>query len=112
MILPSLGSVRCGLKFFGFKLYFELRKCQCYFENFILICFLFFCGNTQLSEMVGEEGGNLPGLKGETKREILLGLHEASSSMEPPEEWDGPAPEQMLRRLASAWGISLQQILK
>ncbi|XP_078436690.1 microtubule-associated protein TORTIFOLIA1-like isoform X2 [Wolffia australiana] len=65
----------------------------------------------QLVDLVGEEGGCPPGvLKGETKREILMALH-AASSMELPEEWEGPSPEQMVRRLASAWGINLQQLL-
>lgn len=45
----------------------------------------------------------------EVKKELLLNLHEASTAMDPPEDWEGAVPDQLLLQLASAWGIDLQQ---
>jgi hypothetical protein len=32
--------------------------------------------------------------------------------MEPPEDWEGAAPDQLLLQMASAWGIEIQQFEK
>ncbi|KAH7675630.1 Armadillo-like helical-containing protein [Dioscorea alata] len=65
----------------------------------------------QLTDMVIENGPEFLGISLEGKRQILLDLHEASA-MEPPEDWDGPTPEQMMVHLASAWEINIQQLIK
>ena len=61
--------------------------------------------------MVIENGPEYLGISLEGKRQILLDLHEASA-MEPPEDWDGPTPEQMMVHLASAWEMNIQQLIK
>ncbi|KAJ0047138.1 hypothetical protein Pint_04192 [Pistacia integerrima] len=66
----------------------------------------------QLVEIVLENGPDVFGIPMELKKELLLNLHEASSEMDPPEEWEGVAPDQLLLQLASAWGIELQQFEK
>lgn len=48
----------------------------------------------------------------EVKRELLLNLNEASSTTDPPEDWEGASPDQLLLQLASAWEIDLQQLEK
>lgn len=48
----------------------------------------------------------------EVKREILLNLHEASSTIDVPEDWEGATPDQLLIHLASIWGIDLKQLEK
>uniref|UniRef100_A0A6N2KLJ5 TOG domain-containing protein n=1 Tax=Salix viminalis TaxID=40686 RepID=A0A6N2KLJ5_SALVM len=63
----------------------------------------------QLAEIVLENGSQVFGIPMELKKDILLNLHEASTSMEPPEDWEGAAPDQLLLQLASAWGIEIQQ---
>nr|KJB62762.1 hypothetical protein B456_009G434900 [Gossypium raimondii] len=63
----------------------------------------------QLVEVVLENESNALGIPMELKKELLLNLHEAASTMDPPEEWEGVAPNQLLLQLASAWGIELQQ---
>ncbi|XVE50593.1 hypothetical protein DITRI_Ditri01bG0175500 [Diplodiscus trichospermus] len=63
----------------------------------------------QLVEVVLENGPDALGIPMELKKELLLNLHEASSTMDPPEDWEGVAPDQLLLQLASAWGIELQQ---
>ncbi|MQM15936.1 hypothetical protein Taro_048887 [Colocasia esculenta] len=65
----------------------------------------------QLTELVAEHGPDLLNLKIESKRDILLSLHEASAK-EPPEDWEGATAEQMMLHLASTWGINLQQLIK
>uniref|UniRef100_A0A1D1ZL44 Microtubule-associated protein TORTIFOLIA1 n=1 Tax=Anthurium amnicola TaxID=1678845 RepID=A0A1D1ZL44_9ARAE len=65
----------------------------------------------QLTDLVAEHGSDLLSLKTQSKRNILLSLHE-SSAMEPPEDWEGATAEQMMLQLASTWGISLQQLIK
>lgn len=62
--------------------------------------------------MVLENGSNTLGIPMELKKELLLNLHEAASTMDPPEDWEGMAPGQLLLQLASAWGIELQQFGK
>lgn len=44
----------------------------------------------------------------ELKKEILLNLHEASLTMDPPEDWEGLPPDHLLLQLASNWNIELQ----
>lgn len=66
----------------------------------------------QLTEIVLENGPDVLGIPMELKKEILLNLHEASTAMEPPEDWEGAVPDQLLLQLASAWGIELQQFEK
>ncbi|XVE80350.1 hypothetical protein DITRI_Ditri14bG0132700 [Diplodiscus trichospermus] len=66
----------------------------------------------QLVEVVLENGPNALGVPLELKKELLLNLHEAASTMDPPEDWEGVAPGQLLLQLASAWGIELQQFDK
>lgn len=48
------------------------------------------------------------GMPLELKKEILLNLHEASLTMDPPEDWEGLAPDHLLLQLASNWNIELQ----
>ena len=62
--------------------------------------------------MVLENGPDALGIPMELKKELLLNLHEAASTMDPPEDWEGGAPEHLLLQLASAWGIELQQFDK
>ncbi|KAF8409532.1 hypothetical protein HHK36_005609 [Tetracentron sinense] len=66
----------------------------------------------QLADVVMENGSDVLGIPMEGKREILLNLHEASSTMDPPEDWEGAAPDQLMLQLASSWGIDLQQLEK
>uniref|UniRef100_A0A2K1YJX2 TOG domain-containing protein n=1 Tax=Populus trichocarpa TaxID=3694 RepID=A0A2K1YJX2_POPTR len=63
----------------------------------------------QLAEIVLENGSDVFGIPMELKKDLLLNLHEASTSMEPPEDWEGGAPDQLLLQMASAWGIEIQQ---
>lgn len=48
----------------------------------------------------------------ELKTEILYNLQDACLTMDPPEDWEGPAPEQLVVQLASVWEIDLQQFDK
>ncbi|CAN0899970.1 Microtubule-associated protein TORTIFOLIA1 [Linum grandiflorum] len=66
----------------------------------------------QLVDVVVENGPDVMGIPMELKRELLLNLHEASTTMEMPEDWEGVDPEQLLLQLASAWRIELQQFDK
>ncbi|KAG8365071.1 hypothetical protein BUALT_Bualt18G0066000 [Buddleja alternifolia] len=66
----------------------------------------------QLTDIVMENGPDVLGIPMEIKREILLNLHEASSSFDLPEEWEGSSPDQILLHLASAWDIDLQRFVK
>ncbi|KAE8679129.1 ARM repeat superfamily protein isoform 2 [Hibiscus syriacus] len=52
------------------------------------------------------------GIPMESKKELLLNLHEAASTINPPENWEGAAPDQLLLQLASAWKNELQQFDK
>lgn len=56
-----------------------------------------------------ENGPDVLSVPMEVKKELLLNLHEASTAMDPPEDWEGAMPDQLLLQLASAWGIDLQQ---
>ncbi|GAV68622.1 hypothetical protein CFOL_v3_12125 [Cephalotus follicularis] len=66
----------------------------------------------QLVEIVLESGPDVFGIPMELKKEILLNLHEASSAMDQPEDWEGATPGQLLLQLASAWRIEVQQFDK
>lgn len=66
----------------------------------------------QLVEIVLENGPHVLSIPMEVKKELLLNLHEASSTMDPPEDWEGVMPDQLLLQLASAWGIDLRQLQK
>ncbi|KAL5804181.1 hypothetical protein ACOSQ3_030981 [Xanthoceras sorbifolium] len=66
----------------------------------------------QLVELVLENGPEVLGIPMELKKELLLNLHEASCSMDTPEDWEGAAPDQLLLQLASAWEIEVQQFDK
>ncbi|XP_065862339.1 microtubule-associated protein TORTIFOLIA1 [Euphorbia lathyris] len=78
-------------------------------QNLFDICLLWI---HQLVEIVMEEGANVLGIPMELKKELLLNLHEASTTMDPPEDWEGAAPDQLLIQLAAAWGIELQHFDK
>ncbi|CAI9295220.1 unnamed protein product [Lactuca saligna] len=66
----------------------------------------------QLLDMIIENGTDIVGIPMELKREILMNLIEAVSTIEPPEDWEGMAPDQLLLQLASVWDIDLQQLEK
>ncbi|KAL1203026.1 Microtubule-associated protein TORTIFOLIA1 [Cardamine amara subsp. amara] len=66
----------------------------------------------QLLEVVLQDGADTFGVPMELKTEILYNLHDACSTMDPPEDWEGPAPEQLVIQLASVWEIDLQQFDK
>lgn len=74
--------------------------------------FFFFGCVPQLVEIVLENGPHVLGISLELKKELLLNLHEASTTMDPPEDWEGVTPDQLLLQLASAWEIELQQFEK
>ncbi|CAK7338431.1 unnamed protein product [Dovyalis caffra] len=78
-------------------------------QNLLDICLSWI---QQLAEIVLGNGSDVFGIPMELKKDILLNLHEASTSMEPPEDWEGAAPDQLLLQLASAWGIEIQQFEK
>ncbi|RVW99556.1 Microtubule-associated protein TORTIFOLIA1 [Vitis vinifera] len=65
-----------------------------------------------LVDVVMENGPDIMGIPIEVKRELLLNLNEASATTDPPEDWEGATPDQLLLQLASAWGIDLQQLEK
>nr|GEX08302.1 microtubule-associated protein TORTIFOLIA1-like [Tanacetum cinerariifolium] len=66
----------------------------------------------QLLDMIVENGADNVEIPMELKREILVNLNEAASTSEPPEDWEGMVPDQLLLQLASAWDIDLQQLEK
>lgn len=66
----------------------------------------------QLLDMIVENGADNVEIPMELKREILVNLNEAASTIEPPEDWEGMVPDQLLLQLASAWDIDLQQLEK
>lgn len=66
----------------------------------------------QLDDIIGENGADALDIPNEVKREILVNLQDACSAMDPPEDWEGTPPDQLLLHLASAWGIDLQHLDK
>ncbi|CAN6557912.1 unnamed protein product [Malus baccata var. baccata] len=63
----------------------------------------------QLVEIVLENGSDVFGLPTDVKKELVLNLHEASVTLNLPEDWEGATPDQLLVQLASSWGINPQQ---
>ncbi|KAL0399247.1 UNVERIFIED_CONTAM: Microtubule-associated protein TORTIFOLIA1 [Sesamum radiatum] len=78
-------------------------------QNFFEMCLYWV---QQLADIVIENGPDVLGIPMEVKTEILENLHEASSSLELAEEWDGSPPDQLLLQLASAWEIDPQHLGK
>ncbi|KAI3986653.1 hypothetical protein MKX01_014191 [Papaver californicum] len=66
----------------------------------------------QLLDLVNENGCEIFNISTESKRQVLSNLHEASTTIEPPHDWEGPSPDQLMSQLGSAWGIELQQFQK
>ncbi|XP_010545212.1 PREDICTED: microtubule-associated protein TORTIFOLIA1 isoform X1 [Tarenaya hassleriana] len=66
----------------------------------------------QLLEVIVQEGPDVFGVAMELKTEILLNLQDSCATMEPPEEWEGPPPEQLVMQLSSAWDIDPQHFDK
>ncbi|KAK9057047.1 hypothetical protein SSX86_024413 [Deinandra increscens subsp. villosa] len=66
----------------------------------------------QLLDMVENGTTEHMDISMELKREILVNLNEAASTIEPPDDWEGMVPDQLLVQLASAWDIDLQQLEK
>ncbi|KAL6544452.1 hypothetical protein OROMI_023314 [Orobanche minor] len=62
----------------------------------------------QFTDIVVENGPDVFGIPMEVKRDLLLNLHDASSSIELPDDWEGSPPDQLLIQLASAWEIDLE----
>ncbi|KAF9609057.1 hypothetical protein IFM89_012497 [Coptis chinensis] len=61
----------------------------------------------QLVDLVIENGPDFLGIAIESKRDLLVSLHEASSTIDPPEDWEGATPDQLMSQLASTWGLDL-----
>ncbi|XP_011095369.1 microtubule-associated protein TORTIFOLIA1 [Sesamum indicum] len=78
-------------------------------QNFFEMCLYWV---QQLADIVMENGPDVLGIPMEVKTEILENLHEAASSLELTEEWDGSPPDQLLLQLASAWEIDPQHLGK
>jgi hypothetical protein len=57
-----------------------------------------------------ENGSDYLGIPLDAKRELLLGLHEATV-IELPDDWEGATPMQIMKQLASSWRIDLQQLI-
>nr|GMC47478.1 microtubule-associated protein TORTIFOLIA1-like [Ipomoea batatas] len=66
----------------------------------------------QLVDIGVEHGPDVLGLPDEVKKELVLNLHDVSSSVELPEDWEGATPDQLLLQLAAAWEIDLQKLEK
>ncbi|KAA8526961.1 hypothetical protein F0562_008810 [Nyssa sinensis] len=64
----------------------------------------------QLVDIVAENGPDILGTPVEVKKELLLNLNEAASTIDLPDDWEGATPDQLLLQLASSWGIDLQQL--
>ncbi|KAL3503473.1 hypothetical protein ACH5RR_037922 [Cinchona calisaya] len=66
----------------------------------------------QLVEITVENGSDVLGIPMDVKRQVLLNLHEGSSSIDVTEDWEGAPPDQLLFQLAAAWEINLKQLEK
>uniref|UniRef100_A0ACD5UZZ8 Uncharacterized protein n=1 Tax=Avena sativa TaxID=4498 RepID=A0ACD5UZZ8_AVESA len=64
----------------------------------------------QLADLVMENGYDYLGIPRDAKNDLLFGLHEATA-IELPDDWEGAAPVQIMKQLASSWRIDLQQLL-
>ncbi|KAF3530697.1 hypothetical protein DY000_02038526 [Brassica cretica] len=54
----------------------------------------------ELLELVLQDGADTFGVPMELKSDILFNLQDACSTMDPPEDWEGPAPEELVMQLA------------
>jgi hypothetical protein len=64
----------------------------------------------QLTDLVMENGSGYLGIPLDAKRDLLLGLHEATV-IELSDDWEGATPVQIMKQLASSWRIDLQQLI-
>ncbi|XP_051124869.1 microtubule-associated protein TORTIFOLIA1-like isoform X2 [Andrographis paniculata] len=78
-------------------------------QNFSDMCLYWL---QQLADIVVENGPDVLEIPTEVRREIIVNLHDACSSLELPEDWEGPGPEQTVMQLASGWEIDLQHLGK
>ncbi|XP_010545541.1 PREDICTED: microtubule-associated protein SPIRAL2-like [Tarenaya hassleriana] len=62
----------------------------------------------QLLELVAENGPDFLDIPMELKKDLLLNLYEASSTIDPSDDWEGLPPDDLLVQLASNWRIELQ----
>ncbi|VFQ82546.1 unnamed protein product [Cuscuta campestris] len=62
----------------------------------------------QLVDIVVEHGPDSVAVPDEVKKELVSNLHNVTSTVEFPEDWDGPTPDQLLVQLASTWEIDLK----
>ncbi|KAF6175784.1 hypothetical protein GIB67_035911 [Kingdonia uniflora] len=62
----------------------------------------------QLVDLVNKNGPDVLRIPTESRKELLMNLHEASSAIDLPEDWEGAIPVQIMLQLASAWGIDMQ----
>lgn len=67
---------------------------------------------SQLVDIAVEHGPDVLGLPDEVKKELVLNLHDVSSSIELAEDWEGATPDQLLLQLGAAWEIDLQKLEK
>lgn len=68
--------------------------------------------DAQLMDVVIENGPDVMDIPMDIKRDILLNLHDSSSTIELGEDWEGASPDQLLMQLASAWEIDVQHLGK
>ncbi|CAH9135696.1 unnamed protein product [Cuscuta epithymum] len=61
----------------------------------------------QLADIILEHGPGSLNIPDEVKKELVSNLHNISSTVEFPEDCEGPTPDQLLLQLASAWEIDL-----
>ncbi|KAG6532380.1 hypothetical protein ZIOFF_006220 [Zingiber officinale] len=94
----STGIDGSKVTLFTFDLASECANCISFLESI------------QLSDLV-ENDVNFLKVPLELKREILLNLHEACR-LKLPDNWEGALPDQLMMQLGSAWGLSLQQLVK
>jgi hypothetical protein len=57
-----------------------------------------------------ENGSDYLRIPLDSKRDLSLGLHEATA-IELPDDWEGAAPVQIMKQLASSWRINMQQLI-
>lgn len=76
------------------------------------VCLSLLFWHLKLLELVLQDGADTFGVPMELKSDILFNLQDACSTMDPPEDWEGPAPEELVMQLASVWEIDLQQFDK
>ena len=64
----------------------------------------------QLVDIILDNGPDCVGIPMDMKKELILNVLEASSTMDTPEDWEGALPDQLLAQLASAWRIDIGQL--